>query len=293
MHSVASNWGMVRTALGLRKKKQGQFASYRPPELWQVAKDQRLLQRMLSHYRLKSVSNVLSPSETMPGANYMWVGQAAVESIIAAVAASKLTKITRVLDMPCGHGRVLRHLRVLLPTATIDACDLDAEGVRFCADTFGAIPIYSNEDLTSVRFEGPYDLIWIGSLFTHTSYEITKKWLTFLSTLLSDTGIIVATFHGRWTVRMQPKSPIIDDAKWSIMFADYTDKGYGYHDYDRQEKHSFIEGSYGISVSKAPAIIALAQNIPGTRLFMYQERGWGENHDVIAFGKPDWDTAEW
>lgn len=255
-------------------------------------KDFGLLREMLAVYKPQSVNTLLSPGETMSGPNYLWVGACAVETIIAAVAASKLTKVEHVLDMPCGHGRVLRHLRVLFPKATIDACDLDVAGVKFCAETFGAHPIYSKEDLTSVTFDGPYDLIWIGSLFTHTSYGITKSWLTFLSTLLSDRGLIVATFHGRVTPlahKVFAHHP--DPEGWNGIIEDWNKTGFGYRDYSAGYGHDFIQGSYGTSLAKPRIIVGLVEDIPETRLFMYQERGWAENHDVLAFGKPKWDEG--
>ncbi|MCK7531730.1 MAG: hypothetical protein MZV63_12245 [Marinilabiliales bacterium] len=33
-----------------------------------------------------------------------------------------------------------------IPDAEISACDLEIEGVNFCAEQFGAKPIYSQED---------------------------------------------------------------------------------------------------------------------------------------------------
>src|ERR1700733_14940972 len=132
---------------------------------------------MLSSYKPSEVDRRISPGETMGGDNYFSIGESAVDVVVKACMASQLTEVNRVLDMPCGHGRVLRHLVRLFPDAAFDACDLDAAGVDFCAATFGARPILSKEDLASVEFDGNYDLIWVGSLFTHLPYEISRKWL--------------------------------------------------------------------------------------------------------------------
>jgi SAM-dependent methyltransferase len=252
-----------------------------------------LIQKMLRRYDPSIVDRTLSPNETMKGENYFWVGTSAAEVIVKACMVSKLQHVSKVLDLPCGHGRVLRHLVRLFPDAEVDACDLDTSGVEFCASTFGARPIQSKEDLTAVKFETAYDLIWIGSLFTHTSYDLTKKWLTFLANLLSPQGIIVATFHGRWATRIQRLVPYIDEESWSKIMEEYESKGYGYHDYKREHTHNFISGSYGISVTKPHTIVGLLEGIPDTRIYMYQERAWGENHDVVVFGHPDWDEGYW
>jgi cyclopropane fatty-acyl-phospholipid synthase-like methyltransferase len=166
-------------------------------------KDYTVVRGMLRNYNPGTIDKRISLNETMTGDNYFWVGATAAEAIMAAVMTSRLTDVSRVLDLPCGHGRVLRYLIQLFPDAQFDACDLDNDGVRFCADTFNARPIFSQENLIKVAFDATYDLIWIGSLFTHTSLQVTKQWLAFLAGLLSDNGIIVATFHGRWATRLQ------------------------------------------------------------------------------------------
>jgi SAM-dependent methyltransferase len=212
---------------------------------------------------------------------------------MSACIVSQLTEVARVLDLPCGHGHVLRHLVAMFPDAVIDACDLDAEGVDFCASTFEARPIHSQEDLTKVKFDASYDIIWIGSLFTHTSRAITAKWLQFLADLLSPKGIIVATFHGRWAIQLQRLVPYIDNERWQDIVREYESSGYGYQDYKREDSHDFISESYGVSVAKPHGIVSLLETIPGIRIHMYQEKAWANNHELALFGKPDWDEAWW
>jgi SAM-dependent methyltransferase len=246
---------------------------------------------MLSNYDPSDVDNSKSPNDSMDGDNYMWVGASAVEIIISSVAASKLVNVNNVLDLPCGHGRVLRHLVKLFPDAAFDACDLDEDGLEFCAKQFGARPVRSHEDLGRVSFDKKYDLIWIGSLFTHTSADITKRWLSILASSLTDEGIIVATFHGRIAPMMQKIHPYIAESRWKVIQDGYNTIGYGYNDYDIGRGHAFIKGSYGVSAAKPHAIITLLQEIPNTRIYSYQERGWGNNHDVAVIGRPAWDLG--
>jgi SAM-dependent methyltransferase len=258
-----------------------------------VLKDYTLLQKMLRDYDPAIVDRSISKKETMAGDNYFSVGTMAVEVIMSACMASKLTEVRRVLDLPCGHGRVLRHLVELFPEAEFDACDLDEDGLEFCNATFGALPILSSEDLSTVNFDTKYDLIWVGSLFTHTNYEFTKAGLKVLAGLLSHRGIVVATLHGRWATQMHRLTPYIDEDKWKSILAEMEANGYGYCDYDQGGGHDFISGSYGISVVKPDRILKILEAIPGIRIYMYQERGWGDNHDVVVFGKPDWDDSWW
>lgn len=99
--------------------------------------------------------------------HYQSVGVSAWRCITAAMLAADAESPKRVLDMPSGHGRVLRVLRSALPDAHLTACDIEKNGVDYCAATFGATPVYSDTDLDKVRFEQPFDLIWCGSLLTH------------------------------------------------------------------------------------------------------------------------------
>lgn len=246
-------------------------------------------QALYGHYLGCVVEPSVSATDTMFNEWYWPVGKSAVDVILAAIVAAKVQKVERVLDMPCGHGRVTRHLSSLFPQAELHCCDLDVDGVRFCAETFGAKPIISNEELTTVDFKTQYDLIWVGSLFTHTSREVTKRWMAHLATFLSPTGIIVATVHGRWSQQVHKHAPYIAQSSWDEILKDFEATGYGFRDYDRAENHSYISGSYGVSLVKAPITIADIQEIPNVRLFAYTERAWADHQDVVVFGQPKHD----
>jgi 2-polyprenyl-3-methyl-5-hydroxy-6-metoxy-1,4-benzoquinol methylase len=252
------------------------------------------VQSLLSNYNSSEINREISDKETMFDQWYFEMGRYAIEAISLSIMASKIKnemvgpEITKVLDVPCGHGRVLRHLVNMFPKADIHACDLDREGVDFCASTFGGIPIYSQEDMTKVDFGCEYDVIWVGSLFTHTSRETTKKWMAHLARYLSPHGIIVATIHGRWSEYVHKVAPYIRKDKWQEILGEYNQSGHGYRDYYKNESHQFIQGSYGISIAKPHITIEDIEKIPNTRIYTYLERGWGDHQDVVAFGRPSY-----
>ena len=136
-----------------------------------------------------------------------------------------------------------------------------------------------------MEFDRQYDLIWIGSLFTHTSERLTREWLAFLAKRSSHNGIIIATFHGRWPIYRHQVRPYVDEARWTEIVAGYTHNGYGYADYHAREE-GYIRGSFGISVARPSKIMEIAEAIPDVRIFFYQELGWADHQDVIAFGAP-------
>lgn len=244
-------------------------------------------------YDPASVDMTLSPSETMADDYYFAVGQSAIECIDLALAAAKRRDPTHILDMPSGHGRVLRHLARRFPEATLDACDLDRDGIDFCARQFGATPILSNPDLTTVSFQRTYDLIWVGSLLTHVSRPLFEQWSTFLATLLSPNGLIVASMHGRYSETVQKTHPYISHEIWNRrILPDLQSTGYGFAPYETGDEglHGFIENDYGISVARPSEVMRIIEAVPGVRVQFFSERAWIQHHDIVAFGPPSYDA---
>lgn len=98
-----------------------------------------------------------------------------------------------VLDYGCGHGRVTRHLAKRC--RMVSACDLDHEGVRFCAAEFGAAAIYGATDVEEVRFS-TYDAIWLGSVITHHPAAHVQGLLRHLAQHLRPSGVVVVSRSG-------------------------------------------------------------------------------------------------
>jgi hypothetical protein len=68
--------------------------------------------------------------------------------------------------------------RVSQTKANFTACDLDEHGVDFCVRKFGATGAYSDVDPRKIRIQAKFDLIWVGSLFTHLNGD---RWSSFLN----------------------------------------------------------------------------------------------------------------
>jgi SAM-dependent methyltransferase len=241
---------------------------------------------IVDRYRRANVSRVVDPADEMYNSGKDWyfsVGSNGLSCVLNGLILSRLLTVNSILDLPCGHGRVGRHLRAAFPNAHISFCDTNLSGVAFCAETFGGEALPSQPDLTLVTFARAYDVIWIGSLFTHLDLHRTSTWMHHLSQALSPDGILVATFHGAWSIEMQQRYyPMIAAEKWSRILLEYQEVGYGYAPYDDREVPT-----YGISLTSAPRVVSMAMKIPGVRVLGYTERGWGDNHDVLVIGKTD------
>jgi SAM-dependent methyltransferase len=213
---------------------------------------------------------------------YFSVGFDGLRAILNVLQISNVRSIDNILDLPCGHGRVGRYLRSAFPGAEMTFCDVNRSGVDYCARTFSGRGIYSQIELERVDLGGKFDLIWVGSLFTHIDYRRYKHWMEFLIGQLSPNGVLVVTLHGPGAIQFASKYPMLSQEGWNSILSQYLLTGFGYADYGM--KH--LEG-YGISLGKVSKTAEIVENIPGIRLLSYTERGWGDNHDVIAVQKYD------
>ena len=184
----------------------------------------------------------------------------------------------RVLDLPCGHGRVLRMLRAAYPEAELVACDIDRHGVDFCAARFGAAPLYSADDLDAVALPDAVDLVWCGSLVTHLDAERSRLLLERLCATLAPGGRLVFTTHGRLVAEQLERAEAgyqLDDEARRAVLAGYRGSGFGYAGYPWSP-------DYGISLT-APDWVEASAPFP---VVHHAERGWADHQDVFTLRRP-------
>ncbi|MEM6745565.1 MAG: hypothetical protein AAF676_17785, partial [Pseudomonadota bacterium] len=78
-------------------------------------------------------------------AHYFAVGESAMRSIRQVL--GDLVPLT-IPDLPCGHGRVARHLTARFSEAQLFVADLNEDGARFCATELGAEALTSTPDFS-------------------------------------------------------------------------------------------------------------------------------------------------
>ncbi|MDQ3918798.1 MAG: class I SAM-dependent methyltransferase [Acidobacteriota bacterium] len=214
-------------------------------------------------------------------AHYFHVGQSALQSIKLAMLAAGKSSVGRLLDLPCGYGRVLRVLKAAFPQAELTACDILTDGVDFCAAEFGARPVYAQAEPGAIALDGEFDLIWCGSLLTHLAQT---NWLGFLRLFdehLAAGGLGVVTTHGRWVVermRRGEENYGLEPDQLQRLLADYEQAGFGFG-------HYFHSPDYGISASSPAWVCARLADFPRLRLLTFHERGWDDHQDVVAFAR--------
>jgi SAM-dependent methyltransferase len=234
-----------------------------------------------------AVSKNISPEDQMFSATYgregyFYCGRSAAECIEKALDIALISpdQIKRVLDLPCGHGRVLRYLKVGFPCAEITACDLLRDGVDYCSSTFGAVPLYSCQDPEAIPLEsGYFDLVWVGSLFTHLDVWQWPRFLAVLRNSVRPGGLLVFTTHGREAYRrMLADTFDYGVSYWqrTMLLHRYERAGFGYVQYPGSGS------SYGLALSHPAWVTRTLTKLGGLRIVNFSENSWVTFQDVFA-----------
>ncbi|HEX5707903.1 MAG TPA: methyltransferase [Pyrinomonadaceae bacterium] len=213
------------------------------------------------------------------GAHYFHVGLDALRRIDEALASAGIDDVRKILDMPCGYGRVLRLLVQRFPRAEVTACELERGAVEFCVRRFGATPAHSSTDLDALSLGERYDLIWCGSLATHLSERPLLALLRFFRRHLAPGGLLLFTTHGDFVARRLPTRDFdygLADEQIDALVARYPADGFAYTDYPDRE-------SYGISLAAPAWVRARVGELGGMREVYFKERGWDRHQDVYGF----------
>ncbi len=238
----------------------------------------RAIADRLTGYRSR-VDTTIAPDDAMFQGDlddYLSVSYSAVAQIAHAMAISGRTSFARILDFASGHGRVLRALKAAFPEAELTACDVNRDGVDFCAAQFGAVPAYSETDPSRVSLDGSFDLIWVGSLLTHLDAQTCRGFLQLFREHLEGGGLLLFSTHGRNAVNRWPA----DGDRQDAIVADVARCGFGYRD------HEGVEG-FGTSAFTAAWIADVVLSWSDLMLIGYVERGLADHQDVVALLKTD------
>ena len=233
------------------------------------------------------VDRTVAPGDGMVAADlpeqYFDLGRRALELIHFSSELCNKPHYPEILDLPCGHGRVLRWLRAHYGYANITACDLDRSGVDFCAQQFRATPVYSETDLSKLPFSAQFDLIWVGSLVTHLNQE---RWLATLDQLvrwMKEDGVIVFSTQGRSVTSLlaRGRRNIAENIDKSALLEQFAREGFAYQRYFE----SNAQEDYGLAVTSPEWLMRTLQRYPDIILRAYLEEAWGIQDIVILYKK--------
>ena len=243
--------------------------------------------KLLYNFSHLPVDRTVDPRDTMQATDnpeqYFDLGRRALELIPFSSELCDMPHYPAILDLPCGHGRVLRWLRAHYPYARLTACDLDRSGVDFCAQQFGATPVYSQADLHQLPFTAQFDLIWVGSLVTHLRQD---RWLATLDCLVKWTkecGVIVFTTQGRTASSLlaRGRRNIAENIDKAALLEEYARTGFAYQRYFE----SNAEEDYGLALSSPEWVLRTLQRYPDIIVRAYLEEAWGLQDVIILYKK--------
>jgi SAM-dependent methyltransferase len=258
--------------------------------------DRRWLADVLRFWRVRprDVIKTTSPEDWiyLRGRDtYYTTGRTTIRRVRLAMLQTLKPEVQRILDFGSGYGRILRQFKAAFPEARLAACDILPEAVDFCAETFGAEPIYAADDPGETQIEGQFDLIWLGSLFTHLSADRWFSLLDLLERVLETDGLLLFTSQGRF-IRDQIAGrawldaygkPIWDN--WGVteeqldqVVSDYDQTGFGYLEWGS------LDRQYGTSIATPAWVLTQLQERPRLEILTYWERGWLPQDLVVCRG---------
>ena len=223
---------------------------------------------------------------------YYTTGRTTIRRVRLAMLQTRKQDVRRILDFGSGYGRILRQFKAAFPDAQLVACDILRDAVDFCAETFGAEPVYAADAPGETEIEGGFDLIWVGSLFTHLDAPHWKGLLDLFERVLEPDGLLLFTTQGRF-IRDQIAARAWLDAygqpiwvNWDVteedldeVVSDYDGSGFGYLQWGTLERR------YGTSIATPAWVIEQLQTRSGFEILGYWEQGWKPQDLVTCVGK--------
>jgi SAM-dependent methyltransferase len=198
----------------------------------------------------------VSPNDLMYGGSwgaYAYAGISAVQCIREILRKLGHESPASILDLPCGHGRELRFLKLAFPEARFGVCDIDADGVEFCARVFGADPTISQVDPGMVSFPHRYELAWCGSLFTHLAADRWQGFLGLFARALEPGGLVMFSTNGFLEMPDLRRLGLNADEAQRLT-AEFRETGIGYVDVG--------DGSWGLALARPGWVKAQVEESP-------------------------------
>ena len=196
---------------------------------------------------------------------------------------------SRLLVLPCAMGREVRYFAAAYPQATIVAGDVNANMADWTAKQFGAHSFHSHADPNVVlsnltKTGGEFDLIWVGSLFTHFPQRLALKWLRVLIAVISKKGVLVFTTAGE-----RCKTHFESTQEWSVLTRKYNENHgmYSFVPYNvpppsvTKDSRSWIKADWGMSMVSFTHMNQLISKLPAD-LKYFQAGGYADFQDIYG-----------
>ncbi|SFM19366.1 class I SAM-dependent methyltransferase [Methylobacterium pseudosasicola] len=238
---------------------------------------------------------------------YLRVGVSAVKIVTEAMLLAGRCEFDSVLDLPCGGGRVTRHLRAFFPESKLFVADIDKNKEIFAVNQFNAEPFPFHKDYLG-RSELKVDLLFSGSLLTHFDLPMFDRALHYFVEALNPGGLAILTLHGRncashalaqhsRIIDLFAKRRMVDRLKQMLFRIKYKTnidpsvalnkhlmrRGFGY--YACPMWTAMYGQSYGGSFTAPSWVINRIESRSDCRILGYKEMSFANYQDVVIVQK--------
>lgn len=129
---------------------------------------------------------------------YLDTGRAGAETIFDVFEKRNIdmNNFTRILDIGCGCGRVIRYFKDKFP-AELYGADISKLAIEWCRNnlTFAKFDVNGMEP--PMKYEAAsFDLIYGFSVFTHLNASLQKAWMQEFQRILKPGGYLLLSLHG-------------------------------------------------------------------------------------------------
>ncbi|MCR5858301.1 bifunctional 2-polyprenyl-6-hydroxyphenol methylase/3-demethylubiquinol 3-O-methyltransferase UbiG [Mesorhizobium sp. J428] len=209
---------------------------------------------------------------------YFSVGASAMDCIMLSLTAARKRpdSVHRILDYACGYGRVLRWLKAEFPSAYLLGVDADPKAASAAGSVLNVETHPLDVSLANPLGES-FDLIWVGSLFTHLPEAESARVLAFLRDHLNPGGVLVFTTHGALVesrIRSGERNYGLSIEGVESLLRLYDASGYGFASYPKQS-------GYGISIMRTSHIAQMCETAKLTPV-CFRSQGWAGHQDMHA-----------
>jgi 2-polyprenyl-3-methyl-5-hydroxy-6-metoxy-1,4-benzoquinol methylase len=210
--------------------------------------------------------------------HYFWVGSSALRAMRTCLAAATIDEnsVLNILDYACGYGRVLRWIKAHFRSAHILGVDADSKAAQATMTITNVETASLDTSLSKPLSNEKFDLIWVGSLFTHLPEEESHRVLQYLAAHLRGV-LVVSTYSPRNDRKLQGR---LTKLKLSIqesaqVLREYDTTGYAYRDYHERK-------GYGLSFINPVKFIDMAKTAQLKTVF-FRDQYWAKRQDIYGF----------
>jgi SAM-dependent methyltransferase len=207
------------------------------------------------------------PDKRCALAQYMYGGWEAVQVIenIVQAAGKTLGGLRSFLDFACGYGKSTRFLVQSLSPGKVWVSDIYRGAVDFQKASLGVNGFYSATNPDRIKFPQKYEVIYVGSLFSHLPAPRFKAFLSRLYGVLDDDGLIIFSTHG------ETVSPLKGDAA-----------GEGFMFTPESESRSLDKQEYGSTVVNESWVRNLCNELGIAGVHYLERELWAQDVFVVS-----------